>query len=154
MYVSGYISDQKFNNHNQVISHSFPIVTGYRCIIDFLVKHTSDIRFLFNVHKLPFATQLSASSHCWQSAKKVSVQIHIWEDRRLHGHVKIHYWSKLCLHKFRLLFSLESRVTLLWWRSNLDLIQLLIFLKWWSGSKSGRNDALPHQADLITCACH
>lgn len=132
----------------------FSIVTGCSCIIVLLVKHTSDIRFLFNICKPTFATQLSVSSHCWQSARKVSVQIHIWEDRRSHGHVKIHYWSELCLHKCRLLFSLESGVILLWWRSNLDLIQLLIFLKWWSGSKSGRNDALPHQADLITCACH
>lgn len=133
---------------------SFLIDTFYSCIIVFLVKHTKDIRFLFNIHKPTFATQLSVSSHCWQGAKKVSVQIHIWEGRRLHGHVKIHYWSELCLHKFKLLFSLESGVILLWWRSNLDLIQLLIFLKWWSGSKSGCNDALPHHTDLITCACH
>lgn len=127
---------------------SFPIATVYSCTIAFLVKHT------FNIHKPTFATQLSVSSRCWQSAKEVSVQIHIWEDRRSHGHAKIHYWSELCLHKFRLLFSLESGVILLWWRSNLELIQLLMFLKWWSGSKSGRNDALPHQADLITRACH
>lgn len=132
---------------------SFPIAAFYSCIIVFLVNHTSNIIFLFNFHQPTFATQLSVSSRCWRSAKKVSVLMHTWEGRRSHRHVKIHYWSGLCLHKVRLLFALESGVMLLWWGSNLDFIQLLIFLKWWSGSKSGHNDAVLHHTDLITCAC-
>ena len=133
---------------------SFLIAMFYSCIIVFLLNHASNIVFLLNLHQPTFATQLSVSSHCWQSARKVSVLIYFWEGRRSHRHVKIHYWSGLCLHKLRLLFSLQSGVIRLWWGSSLDLIQLLIFLKWWSGSKSGRNGALLPHTDLITCACH
>lgn len=132
---------------------SFPLATFYSGVLVFMVKHTSNITFWFNFQQPTFATQLSVSSHSWRYAK-VSVLIHIWEGRRSRRHVKIHYWSGLCLHKLRLLFSLESRVTLLLWGSSLDLIQLLIFLKWWSGSKSGHNDALLHHTAPITCACH
>lgn len=153
MCVSHYISYQTFNNHNQMFS-SFPSATFYGGIVVFMVKHTSNITFLYNFQQPTFATQLAVSSHSWLSAEKVSVLIHTWEGRRSHRHVKIHYWSGLCLHKLGLLFSLESRVTLLWWGSSLDLIQLLIFLKWWSGSKYGRNNALLHHTALITCACH
>lgn len=133
---------------------SLAIATFCSCIMVFLVNHTSNIVFLFNFHQPPSATQLSVSSRCWWNARKVSVPIHNWEGRRSHRHVKIHYRWGLCLHKWRLLFLLESGIVLLWWGSNLDLIQLLIFLKWWSGSKFGYNDALLHHTDLITRACH